>query len=86
MKTQGLHDLLACLSRVLQSEQRRLAVAAGLPAVQWTILHYLRQANRYSNTPLALGEYLGEAGTRQCQAHHAAVARVRLAPDPPAFL
>ena len=59
MKTQGLHDLLACLSRVLQSEQRRLAVAAGLPAVQWTILHYLRQANRYSNTPRALGEYLG---------------------------
>lgn len=59
MATQGLHALLACLSRVLQGEQRQLAVAAGLPAVQWTILHYLRQANRYSNTPQALGEYLG---------------------------
>ncbi len=59
MNTQGLHSLLACLSRALQSEQRRQAVAAGLPAVQWTILHYLRQANRYSNTPQALGEYLG---------------------------
>lgn len=44
---------------MLQSEQRRQAVAAGLPAVQWTILQYLRQANRYSNTPQALGEYLG---------------------------
>ena len=59
MATQGLHELLACLSRVLQGEQRQQAVAAGLPAVQWTILHYLRQANRYSNTPQALGEYLG---------------------------
>lgn len=59
MTTQGLPDLLTCLSRVLQCEQRRLAVAAGLPAVQWTILHYLRRANRYSNTPQALGDYLG---------------------------
>lgn len=59
MNPQGLHSLLACLARVLQTEQRRQAVAAGLPAVQWTILHYLRQANRYSNTPQALGEYLG---------------------------
>jgi DNA-binding MarR family transcriptional regulator len=59
MATQSLHALLACLSRVLQSEQRQQAVAAGLPAVQWTILQYLRQANRYSNTPQALGEYLG---------------------------
>jgi MarR family transcriptional repressor of emrRAB len=59
MNTQGLHSLLLCLSRTLQSEQRRQAVAAGLPAVQWTILHYLRDANRYSNTPQALTEYLG---------------------------
>lgn len=59
MNTQNLHSLLTCLARVLHSEQRRQAVTAGLPAVQWTILNYLRQANRYSNTPQALGEYLG---------------------------
>ncbi|MDP1653255.1 MAG: MarR family transcriptional regulator [Rhodocyclaceae bacterium] len=59
MSTQGLYSLLACLSRALQSEQRQRAVAAGLPAVQWTILHYLHNANRYSNTPQALTEYLG---------------------------
>lgn len=59
MVKQDLHGLVACLSRALQSEQRQQAVAAGLPAVQWAILQYLRQANRYSNTPQALGDYLG---------------------------
>lgn len=59
MAKQDLYGLLACLSRAQQSEQRQQAVAAGLPAVQWTILQYLRQANRYSNTPQALGDYLG---------------------------
>lgn len=59
MNPQRLDSLLACLSRALQSEQRQQAAAAGLPAVQWTILHYLRNANRYSNTPQALTEYLG---------------------------
>lgn len=59
MSTSRLHSLLESISRALQGEQRRLAVAAGLPAVQWTILHYLRDANRYSNTPQALTEYLG---------------------------
>ena len=59
MVKQDLHGLVACLSRALHSEQRQQAVAAGLPAVQWTILQYLRRANRYSNTPQALGDYLG---------------------------
>ncbi len=59
MDTNALHSLLVSISRVLQCEQRRMAVAAGLPAVQWAILHYLRMANRYSNTPQALTEYLG---------------------------
>lgn len=59
MPADELHSLLVSISRALQCEQRRQAVAAGLPAVQWAILHYLRTANRYSNTPQALTEYLG---------------------------
>lgn len=59
MAKQDLYGLIACLSRALQSEQRQQAIVAGLPAVQWAILQYLRQANRYSNTPQALGDYLG---------------------------
>jgi DNA-binding MarR family transcriptional regulator len=53
-----LHSLLASIARALQSEQRQAAVAAGLLPVQGAILAYLRDANRYSNTPQALAEYL----------------------------
>lgn len=59
MNTPALHSLLTCLARALQSEQRQAAVAGGLLPVQWSILTYLRDANRYSNTPQALTDYLG---------------------------
>lgn len=58
MPAPRLHSLLASIARALQSEQRQAAVAAGLLPVQWAILAYLRDANRYSNTPQALAEYL----------------------------
>ena len=58
MRTSGLQNLLVCIARALTSEQRHRAVAAGLLPVQWSILTYLRNANRYSNTPQALTEYL----------------------------
>lgn len=60
MSKPPLHALLTAVARALQSEQRRLAVAAELPPVQWTILRYLGAANRYSNTPQVLAEYLGQ--------------------------
>lgn len=58
MSTSRLQNLLVCTARALQCEQRQRAVAAGLLPVQWSILNYLRAANRYSNTPQALTEYL----------------------------
>ncbi|MCP5235370.1 MAG: MarR family transcriptional regulator [Zoogloeaceae bacterium] len=58
MNTVSVRSLLVAISRALQCEQRQQAVAAGLPAVQWNILHCLSMANRYSNTPQALTEYL----------------------------
>lgn len=59
MVTYRLHDLIASLARALQSEQRGQALAAGLLPVQWSVLCYLRDANRYSNTPQAVVDYLG---------------------------
>ena len=53
-----LENLLVSTARALQSEQRQQAVAAGLLPVQWSMLSYLRDANRYSNTPQALADYL----------------------------
>lgn len=58
MESARLHALIVSLSRALQSEQRSQALAAGLLPVQWAVLGYLRDANRYSNTPLAVAEYL----------------------------
>lgn len=52
-------DLLACLGRALQGDLRRRAGAAQLQPVHLQALLYLRDANRYSDTPQALTEYLG---------------------------
>ncbi len=60
MNDDRLHPLLVSITRALQSEQRQHAVGAGLLPVQWAILGYLRDANRYSNTPQALAEFLAQ--------------------------
>jgi DNA-binding MarR family transcriptional regulator len=94
MNEARLHALLTCLTRALQNEQRQAAVAGGLLPVQWSILSYLRDANRYSNTPQALAEYLAlTKGTvsqsvklletrgflaREADAHDRRVVRLRL--------
>ena len=54
-----LLDLLACLGRALHGDLRLRAGAAQLQPVHLQALLYLRDANRYSNTPQALAEYLG---------------------------
>lgn len=59
MNTGSLHQLLNALSRAMQNEQRQAAIGAGLLPVQLAILGYLQDANRYSNTPQCLSEYLG---------------------------
>lgn len=59
MDPSTLPQLLNALSRAMQNEQRQAAVGAGLLPVQLAILGYLRDANRYSNTPQCLTEYLG---------------------------
>lgn len=59
MKSAPLPHLLAALARTVSNEQRQAAAGAGLLPVQLSILGYLRDANRYSNTQQALTEYLG---------------------------
>ena len=59
MKSVPLPHLLAALARAVANEQRQAAVGASLLPVQLSILGYLRDANRYSNTQQALTEYLG---------------------------
>ena len=54
-----LLDLLQSLCRLTRSEQRALGGEDQLQPVHLEALAYLGQANRYSNTPQALSEYLG---------------------------
>ncbi len=52
-------DLLERLGNLLRVDARRTAMPEGLQPVHLQALDYLRQANRYSDTPQALVEYLG---------------------------
>jgi DNA-binding MarR family transcriptional regulator len=53
------YDLLERIASLMRAEQRRVAGAAGLEPVHLQALHYLSQANRFSDTPRSVGEYLG---------------------------
>ena len=53
-------QLLERLAGLLRSESRNLLSEYGLQPVQFEALHYLSNCNRYSDTPMAVTEYLGQ--------------------------
>ena len=61
MKSQALtlFDLVEHLSLLTRAGLRQAGAAQGLQPVHLHILFYLNQANRFSNTPLAITDYLG---------------------------
>lgn len=61
MKSQALtlFDLVERLSLLNRAGLRHAGAAQGLQPVHLQVLFYLNQANRFSNTPLALTDYLG---------------------------
>lgn len=52
------HRLLERISALFRAQLRRVSTEHGLKLVQLEALVYLDSANRYSDTPLALAEYL----------------------------
>lgn len=54
-----IYALLERLTAVIRSAERQAGLDAGLQPVHLQILSFLSRANRYSDTPLALSEYLG---------------------------
>jgi len=54
-----LLESIACIARLAQSELRAQAAALGLQQVHLQALAYLARANRYSNTAVALTDFLG---------------------------
>jgi len=54
-----LRDLVEALGRLLEGELRERAGAEGLQPIHVRALAFLGRANRYSNTPRGLAEWLG---------------------------
>jgi len=54
-----LYPILARVGTLLRAEVRAEATRAGLAAAQLEVLHYLESCNRFSDTTLAVAEYLG---------------------------
>lgn len=59
MNQQRISALLDRLTISLRALTRRAAADAGLQPVHLQILGYLSRCNRFSNTPIAVSEYLG---------------------------
>jgi len=57
--SRALLELVECLGRLIRGDLRARGTTSGLQPVHLQALMYLREANRYSNTPQALTEYLG---------------------------
>jgi DNA-binding MarR family transcriptional regulator len=59
MSAQEANDVLERVCNLLRMEARAFGLKYGLQPVQIEALKYLTQCNRYSDTPQAVGEYLG---------------------------
>lgn len=60
MSSTRIYRYLERLSNLLRNESRRGIAEYGLQPVQLEALHYLSICNRYSDTPMAVTEYLGQ--------------------------
>jgi DNA-binding MarR family transcriptional regulator len=59
MTSSDIYEYLERISSLLRTDVRRAGIALGLQPVQLEALHYLSRCNRYSNTPMAVAEFLG---------------------------
>jgi DNA-binding MarR family transcriptional regulator len=56
----AIDDILERLCNLVRAEARAAGTQAGLQPIHWQTLRYLAACNRYSNTPLAVAEFLGQ--------------------------
>jgi DNA-binding MarR family transcriptional regulator len=60
MKTNYIYHSIERLGELLKVSARQAVTEYGLQPVQLEVLHYLSVCNRYSDTPMAVTEYLGQ--------------------------
>ncbi|CAL1239541.1 DNA-binding transcriptional regulator, MarR family [Candidatus Methylocalor cossyra] len=59
MNAVEIYEYLERIANLLRTDVRRTGLASGLQPVQMEALHYLGRCNHYSNTPVAVAEFLG---------------------------
>jgi MarR family transcriptional regulator, organic hydroperoxide resistance regulator len=60
MTKSRIYDYVERLSGLLRVDARQAGARHGLQPVQLEVLHYLSICNRFSDTPMAVTEYLGQ--------------------------
>lgn len=60
MKTLQVYNYLERINNLLRSDARLKGAEHGLQPVQLEALHYLSICNKFSDTPMAVTEYLGQ--------------------------
>ncbi len=59
MQQTDIYELIECMTALIRSEERKKCTELGLQPVHFQVLNYLSRANKYSNTPAAVANYLG---------------------------
>ncbi|MDD5033127.1 MAG: MarR family winged helix-turn-helix transcriptional regulator [Methylococcaceae bacterium] len=59
MNTETIYEYLERIANLLRTDTRKAGISKGLQPVQLEALHYLKNCNRYSNTPAAVADFLG---------------------------
>lgn len=60
MKTNDIYNHVERLGELLRVDSRQAGADLGLQPVQLEALHYLSMCNQFSDTPMAVTEYLGQ--------------------------
>lgn len=59
MNPNEMYEYLERITNLIRTNVRKSGLACGLLPVQLEALHYLARCNRYSDTPVAVAEFLG---------------------------
>lgn len=59
MNTEEIYEYLERIANLIRTDVRRTGTGSRLQPVQLEALHYISRCNRYSNTPVAVAEFLG---------------------------
>ena len=59
MNANEMYEYVERIANLIRTSVRKTGLANGLQPIQMEALHYLSPCNRYSNTPVAVAEFLG---------------------------